>query len=730
MPKPKQHASSEGRLGHAREQPHVGGRRDTMVLVWIGLAVYLAVFYASALDSTAPAVLRRWHLVLSRMVDVEVVARWVEGCTWASLTQRGTILTLAAAIFLPATAAGWLGLRLLGVDRLLTRLETFAFSAGVGLNIASLVALALGLCGALRVEIFVALALATLLLAGVVSWRQRSRSAALAVKTSGAETPPADDSSPRLSGRWLWLAVPFVVAIVLGAMLPPIDFDVREYHLQAPKEFYQAGRIEFVPHNVYANMPLGTEMLSLIGMIAAGDWWRGALIGKTLIALFAPLAALLLLAAGRRLATPTAGIVAALVYISIPWVAMVSVQGLVEGAFAFYLFGALYGVLMWQQESSLGARHNRLFALAGFLAGGAVSCKYPAVVYCELPLAAWIVYQSWSADRKTATPRPAPFRAVAKPLGVFLLAGAAGCGLWLAKNAAFTGNPVYPLLDGVFESVFDGKARTLEDRQQWARAHNPPNFQPTDLAVRVWGITLRSDWLSPLVLPLAALALLASPRRRLAAGLAAYFGLVFLAWWTLTHRIDRFWVPILPVAALLAGIGAAWSEQRAWRVTLRALLAFGLISNFVVIASGTLGDSRYLADLDVLRVDAHIIDHWHSYLNEHKGEVTGALLVGDAQPFDLEVPVLYNTVFDANVFERLARNRTPEQIHRSLVERDISHVYVAWGEVARYRSPGNYGISEFIQPAVFDKLVAAGVLAPVPPMPDDPDRFYRVTPLR
>ena len=81
--------------------------------------------------------------------------------------------------------------------------------------------------------------------------------------------------------------LPFALMILLGGMLPPIDFDVREYHLQAPKEFYQQGRIGFLPHNVYANMPLGTEMLSLLGMVVSGDWWLGALAGKTLIASYA-----------------------------------------------------------------------------------------------------------------------------------------------------------------------------------------------------------------------------------------------------------------------------------------------------------------------------------------------------------------------------------------------------------------------------------------------------------
>src|SRR5262249_47333630 len=125
--------------------------------------------------------------------------------------------------------------------------------------------------------------------------------------------PSASSLQNPASLYFLAAAVPFVLVILLGAMLPPADFDVREYHLQAPKEFYQLERVQFLPHNIYANMPLGTEMLSLAGMIVCGDWWLGALVGKTLIALYAPLASLALLAAGRRFASPTAGIVAALV---------------------------------------------------------------------------------------------------------------------------------------------------------------------------------------------------------------------------------------------------------------------------------------------------------------------------------------------------------------------------------------------------------------------------------
>jgi hypothetical protein len=511
--------------------------------------------------------------------------------------------------------------------------------------------------------------------------------------------------------------------IVLGAMLPPADFDVREYHLQAPKEFYLSGHIAFLPHNIYANMPLGAEMLGLLGMVMADDWWLGALVGKTLMAAYAPLAALALVAAGRRFVTPSAGVIAALVYISIPWIALVSTQGLVEGAYAFYLLVALYGVLLWRQSS--GEHANRLLALAGFLAGGAVSCKYPAVVFCVLPLTAWIAWRATADARPIATARLA-LLAAAKPVAVFLLFSALGCGLWFAKNAVLTGSPTYPL----FTSVFDGQTRTPQKEQQWSRAHAPPNYELRDLAHRVADVTLRSDWLSPLLVPLAALALARRSPRRLVWMLAAYWGFVFFTWWLFTHRLDRFWLPILDVVALLAGIGAVSNSERWWRWTLFGLMALGLIYNFCVITGGTLGDNRYLADLDRLRVDPLRVDPWHLHLNRHAADVTGVLLVGDAQPFDLEVPARYNTVFDDSIFEQLARGRSAEEVRAALNERHISHILVAWNEIYRYRSPGNYGITDFLEPAVFDRLVAAGVLAELPPIVDKMSgQLFRVIPV-
>ena len=714
--------------------PHPGAlsaaapRPATLLGVWIAIIGYLVLFYAAPLPGSGLSdhVVRRVEVLISALYPDELVGHWLRDASWDGLAQRAAIGLTASTIFAVAWVAGWLLLQWSGANRRLTRLETFVLSAGVGLNVTSLSALALGLAGIMHRGVYAALAAVVIACACSVCWagarRADSEPGDHAELPRGAADPSAA-STLVLGRRWLWLAVPFVAVIALGAMMPPVDFDVREYHLQAPKEFYQQGRVTFLPHNVYANMPLGTEMLSLTGMIVCGDWWTGALVGKTLIALFSPLAALLLLAAGRRLATPTAGIVAAMVYVSIPWMALVSMHGLVEGGLAFYLFGALYGVLLWQRSIDSDEPNYRWLWLAGFLAGGAVSTKYPAVLFSVVPLSAWIVAVSLVRQPTDGERRPRLVRTLI-PLAAFLAFVVLGCGLWLAKNAALTGNPVYPLL----YDTFGGATRTEELNQQWNLAHRPRTFLATDFAQRSYDAVLRSPWLSPIVAPLAILGFF-TPRRRLVAWLAAYLCFVFVAWWLLTHRIDRFWIPVLPVAALMAGIGATWTGARGWRVPLVGLLLLTLASNFVTISSGALGDARYLADLDSLRFDGRRVDPWHLYLNVHAHDVSGVLLVGDAQPFDLEVPSQYNTVFDPNLFEQLVRGKNAEQVRAALADRDISHVYVNWREFARYLSPGNYGFSRFVRPDVFRQLVDAGVLAPVPSDDDDnPNELYRVVP--
>ena len=207
--------------------------------------------------------------------------------------------------------------------------------------------------------------------------------------------------------------------------------------------------------------------------------------------------------------------------------------------------------------------------------------------------------------------------------------------------------------------------------------------------------------------------------------LIGWFAYTLAAWWLLTHRIDRFWVPGLSLLSLAAGVGACWTAERWFRRLLIPVLGVaGLGYCFIVASSGPGGYNRYFVPLAQLRSAPERVDPWHRYFNAHVKEGR-VLMVGEAQVFDVEVPILYNTCFDDSIFEQLVKGRTAQQAANALAERGVSLVYVHWGEIARYRQSG-YGFSEFVQPEVLDWLVREGVLDPLPAIEGHSGRAYWV----
>jgi hypothetical protein len=218
---------------------------------------------------------------------------------------------------------------------------------------------------------------------------------------------------------------------------------------------------------------------------------------------------------------------------------------------------------------------------------------------------------------------------------------------------------------------------------------------------------------SSVVLPLAAMAVFAASQRRLVGALAAWMVFVFLAWWLATHRLDRFLLLLLPVAALLAGIGAAAVDHPAWRAATLALVVFGLVTQFPLATLPM--ENRFLAPLALLRRDDLSLEEsgdrlnpTQRWLNEHAQPGERVLLVGDAEPFELKIGAVYNTCFDDCQFERLFKGRTRAERLAGLRAEHIRYVICHWSHLARYRSPANYGYtSDYVTPElVHGELVA------------------------
>lgn len=682
---------------------------------------------------------QRWTSLAFLSSPDMLFTMWCGGkLSYFSLLDRWPIVLLTVIVVGGAWLAGNLLLAALRVKEVLTRLERHVFSLGAGLNLLSLYALAVGLAGGLQQRWLFVVPLVVLVIANGVAWWRGERLLPLARHAE----PCAVDCGLN-DFVWLWwllVAAPFVMALFFGSMLPPWDYDVREYHLQAPKEWFQNGRVGFLPHNIYANMPLGSELLSVWGMALVGGkdgWWWGAIAGKTIMACYAIIAAAGLLAFGQRLHSLAAGVMAAIVFMSAPWIVSLGELGLNEGPVAMYAILAIFAMWLsvdWRKREKVGPSFEvqgdavvlstqylvlgaekpslsalRLIGLAGFLAGSAVSCKYPPALFVVVPLAAWVLFGEWVAGvwqrgvekRWWAQPTLLGTRTGGTPilLLVFLVGVFAACGLWFGKNSVQTGNPTYPLL----YSAFDGRTRTPEKDAQWKKVHAPqPDNEGRRFSVSQFFREMawngwRTLWASLMMPPLALAGVIFGRRQRMTLGVMALWALfVFCAWWLFTHRLDRFLVLLLPAGALAAGIGAVAVPHPLWRVATLGFLLCGATVQFVFVTIHP--DNRYFAPLDRLRRDDRElgdigirVEAAHRWLNENGKPGEKVLLVGDVEPFDLEIPAVYNTCFDDCQFTRIFKDRSRAERLATLREEKIAYVFCSWSHLARFRSPGNYG---------------------------------------
>ncbi len=638
------------------------------------------------------------------------------------LTQRVPIVLAACLIGGAATALGLFVLRVIGfgqtsvpdeVNEVPARIplewwERLPLAFGLGVSFLGVITLLVGRMGWLNpVSTRAGLgALIVLAIAHSVWTRSRDQS----TRQRQASAKPA-----RAGLRWVSFALvtaPFLLVIALGSMLPTIDFDSIEYHLQGPREYFQKGRIALLPHNVYTSMPFGIEMLHLLGMEVIGNDWQGALTGQLLIAAFAPATAAMVAMTARRLASPRAAWMAAVVYLTTPWVYRLGVIPYVEGPLCYYHAALVWTVArLWspQGEPIPASHRSRLWLLAGLFAGGAMACKYPGLISAVLPFGAIALIESF---RKRS----------ARIVLAYALGWSVVMGPWLAKNVVDTGNPVYPLA----YRVFGGQYWNSKLDTKWNHEHGPKPVRLDFFVDSLSDVVGRSDWQSPLYLALAPLALCRPGTRRWAIALWAYGIYLFFSWWFLTHRVDRFWLPLLPTFAVLAGIGADWVRHNAWTVLLALLMSLSILTNFVYDSTALAGLNEWTADLNVLRKSVPaMLNAPLVRLDAELPPDAKVLLVGQAAVFHFQHPIVYNTVFNEETIETLTRGRSPTEIRESLRRLGVTHVYVDWFEIERYRSPGNYGFTDYVQPELFDKLIEAGVLE-TPSMLGARQQLFRV----
>ena len=249
-----------------------------------------------------------WPTVLNPL-DYSVAGHPDAG--WQNFGERLPFIATAALLLAVSWGLGNLVCRPFLYQLRLLSSERLVIVQGVGLSLQTLWILVCGLAGHLTAMWILAPGTIALMASACSRIRRRQQ------QRDTLETlplPPPEKAAAGLKLLFVLAMIPFGLHIVLGGMTPPFDFDVREYHMQGPKEWFLTGHIHTLEHNVYTSFPFLSEMLSLAAMTLHDDWWMGAISGKLTLAAFQFLSAVAVLAIGRRWIGQPTGLIAAMAF--------------------------------------------------------------------------------------------------------------------------------------------------------------------------------------------------------------------------------------------------------------------------------------------------------------------------------------------------------------------------------------------------------------------------------
>ncbi len=624
---------------------------------------------------------------------------------------------VAAFVLVPAGLSGLWFVPLFRLGSLPLRWHLLLGGA-LGIGVTSLLVLLLGLAGVLERSVWIVV-LTTLAAVGVI----RLHALLTRAKDERSGHTRSDPETDAGGFRYLWLAAcPFLVLGLLAASNAPglvwgeegFGYDVLEYHLQLPKEYFEAGRIIYTPHNVYGNFPANVEMLYLLAMIVLDDVPDVGTTANMIHLFFAVLTVFAAWVAGREW-SPLAGVVSGVAMATVGWLTYLSALAYVENGMLF--FGMVAVAIIVRLLRSRTARdrqgnevdadaakgHLRWIALAGASAGLACGCKYTALPMIALPLGLTTLFLYDGTIRRKIT------------LGfVFAAATLVTFSPWLIKNQLMTGNPVFPLANTVFAASPPGWSD--KETEHWNRGHALAADR-RDLGSRLsllWDNLLgdKHHRFGPAIFLLAALGLVLRRLERIDLALLLIAIVQLAVWLFATHLFARFAVVLLIPLALLAGRALVRAPSMTWQWGVAGVLIAGSAWNFTGAlrlhrtesfpgASASLFYDGVLPGYEYLGV-----------VNHELPADAKILLVGDAKAFYFQRDVDYCVAFNRNPFlDVLLSTNYEHEVLEWLRGQEYTQVLVNWSEVRRLAS--TYGFSPPVDASDlerrFDRLSAAGL---------------------
>jgi len=462
-------------------------------------------------------------------------------------------------------------------------------------------------------------------------------------------------------------AAVLALPVVLTTPVPPFFWDALTYHLAVPRAYADAHGFIYMPYNVYASMPMGGSLFYLGPYL-----WDGLITARASHLVVTVLALSLTYRLGRLWLRQFYAALAAVLVIFTPPVIATMCGAHNDHFQMMFVAAALY---VYFESVPEGALSKRNWLALGIFLGAALAVKYAAVAAPAAFAPIWIydvikkrVRWSW----------------VAKAVAVAALLVLP----WLAKAYVERGNPVFPVMYG----VFDGRDFTAEQARRltaW-QLEMGEGRGAKDLLLLPYRISVEADVgyesfsgvYLPFLLPFAALAVVLFRR----GGRLVAFGWLYMAAWFWGPQQLRFLDAALPAfcvaaAAVVGAVDAKWGDRprRFWRLAVTVVLfpvsipyfAGGIIG-FVPVAPYLLNrDTRLFLITNVGFAKAQV------FINEQLPADAKILMVFTNHTLYLERDAVYDSFLEGSPLLMAAEKaRSGDELYALARSWGCTHVHV------------------------------------------------------
>jgi len=237
----------------------------------------------------------------------------------------------------------------------------------------------------------------------------------------------------------------------IGAATPTFFFDALYYHLAVPHKYLLHHGFHYIPHQEFSNVPFNSGMLFLVAMS-----FSKTLLPQLFSWVFTPMTALTIYSVAKPIGGKRMALLAAAIFWSIPAVLTISTLTSVEGGLMLYTILALSTFWRYVNSSS-----RIWFVLSAGCCSLAAGTKYTAFVTTLTGMFSLVLGHESLVKKRG-------FRQAATVFIIYAGIVVIGISPWLIKNIVYTGNPLFPFL----QSLFNRQAAAQGVKIDQAMAHD------------------------------------------------------------------------------------------------------------------------------------------------------------------------------------------------------------------------------------------------------------------